>query len=213
MPPVITVRPYNRLEVVTSKVMNGIARWMAYEGCPAWSGPGVVVHVFHRLTGVGYIASQCVDGRLRPGIDSEAREGQSGGAAGYVDDGAARLEHLGGGLDAPQGALEVDGRDEVHLSLGFALDRRRGAGHGRVVDEHVEMTPFLNGSSHEGLDLGLHGDVGAEDKGLASGLFDVGHHGLGRLTVLPSIEHQQMARCQIESKKELIDQSNKEIVP
>ena len=71
------------------------------------------------------------------------------------------------------------------MSLGLALDRRRGAGHSRVVDEHVEMTPLVDSGSYEGLDFSLHGDVGTEDKGLASGLFDVGHHVLGRLTVLP----------------------------
>ena len=78
---------------------------------------------------------------------------------------------LQGVLDAEEDALEVDGEEVVHHLFGGVHDEALLGNAGDVAHD-VDAAVVGDGLCHEGLDLGLVGDVAAHRGGLAAGVFD-----------------------------------------
>ena len=90
------------------------------------------------------------------------------------------------GLGAVEHALEVDRDHQVKIGLAhlaghlpvFDLDQLGVAGDARVVDQDVDFAEALGHRRCCRLDLGLHGNVDPEERGLPTGGRDLCDHGL-----------------------------------
>ena len=94
---------------------------------------------------------------------------------------------LGRGLAAEPGAREVDG-DGLLPDLEWGLEERHLAFHAGVVDHYVEATEGVGGLLDQGLHLLRVGDVGSYHQPLASRVFDLLDHLLGRVGMVRVVD-------------------------
>ena len=118
---------------------------------------------------VGRRAGQVGDGRLAGAVVVAAVVGGQGGHTRGVDDAAAALgpHHPGGGPDAEEHPPQVDGHRPVEHRHVDLFDPAHRAGVAGVVEHAVQPAELVHGERHDGVDVGLLGDIGVEEAGLA----------------------------------------------